>query len=386
MAKILVISPTPTHPQDAGNRARIFSLLSGLKAAGHMICLAFVKMENGDEESMSKAWDGFFRIAYKRSRIRWLKRKMFWGAFRLGYDKFLPYQIDDWYEPEISRRLIEIQKRIKPDVIIIEYVFLSKAFECFGGEVLKILDTHDIFGDRHRLYLEHDITPQWFYTTKAEERKALDRADLILAIQREDAAYLSQLTHRKVITAGHMNQVPNNQKRIEGEADSLLFVGSDNPINVDALKWFLDEIFPRVRLKIPEIKLDVVGNCAQLVSPVDGLIQTGRVTDLAPHYQRAKVVINPVRFGTGLKIKTIEALAMGRPLVTTTVGATGLEEWDGKAFLSANTAEEFLEKILSVCLSEELRIELSRNALEFIQKNNSTALKPLTDAITEYVK
>lgn len=381
MAKILVISPTPTHPPDAGNRARIFSLLTGLKSTGHQVHFAFVKRETGDEAAMSDAWNGFYPLTYQRPADRWLKRKYDKWAKRIGIDGVLPYRIDDWYTEEITTQLETIRQQVHPDIVMVEYVFFSKAFECFGPKILKVLDTHDIFGDRHKLYHQNSMTPLWFYTTIAQEKTALDRADVILAIQEDEAAYFRRLTKQKVITVGHMVHCSTKVALAAGGTERLLFIGSANPINVDGLRWFLEKVFPLVRRQLPDVELEVVGECADKVTAADGIILTGRVVNLAPHYQRATLVVNPIRFGTGLKIKAIEALAYGRPLVTTRVGAAGMEEWAGRAFLVADTPEEFAEGIRMICSSASIQSELVGNAIKLSRENNASAAQPLFEAI-----
>jgi len=235
MASILVISPTPSHPQDAGNRARIFSLLGALKNAGHRVHFVFVASEAGDEAAMAVAWDGYDSLSYRRPGDRWLKKKFDRWLLKLGRSDVLPYRVDDWYTPDLAAQLQAIRDRVRPDVVLVEYVFLSRAFDCFGPGVLKILDTHDIFGDRHSMYLDHGLKPVFFYTTRQQEKKGLDRADLILAIQDEEAAHFKQLTHRKVMTVGHLVDFPALTKPSGNSINRLLFVGSANHINVDGI-------------------------------------------------------------------------------------------------------------------------------------------------------
>ncbi len=381
MSNILVISPTPTHPQDAGNRARIFSLLSGIRSLGHSVCFVFVQAEAGDEMAMADAWDGFFPIPYQRPVPRWLKRTHDTWSKRLGWGGVLPYLIDDWYTHEISQHLDEIKAAVRPEVVLVEYAFLSKAFDCFGPKILKILDTHDVFGNRHRLCQQNGVAPLWFYTTVAQEKKALDRADTILAIQEEEATYYSRLTDRQVVIVGHMAQALQVLAEDESSVDRLLFVGSANAINIDAMSWFIAKIFPQLRMQIPGIEFEVVGKCAEKMTATDGLVLTGPVPDLTPYYRRARAVINPVRFGTGLKIKTIEALAMGRPLVTTQAGAAGLGGWKEKAFLVANSEVEFVEAIKRICSSPALRASLNRESHRFITGYNDTILQTIDSFI-----
>lgn len=381
MASILVISPTPSHPQDAGNRARIFSLLTALKAAGHRLHFVFVASEPGDDAAMSQAWDGYDALDYRRPADRWLKKKFDGWVWRFGRPDVLPYRVDDWYLPELNRQLQVIRDRVRPDVLLVEYIILSRAFECFGPEVLKILDTHDVFGERHKLYGAHGHKPVFFYTTRREEKRALDRADLVLAIQGEETEYFSRLTRKKVITVGHMSRIPLICDQNGEIPDRLLFVGSANHINMDGLSWFIETVFPQLRKLRPNIELDVVGQSAIKTASSPGLNLIGPVAELAPHYQRATLVINPLRFGTGLKIKTIEALAHGKPLVTTSIGAAGLDNAQGEAFRVADTPDQFCDEIISLLDAAPLRDKMSSKAQDYVRAYNKMAAAQLLQII-----
>jgi glycosyltransferase involved in cell wall biosynthesis len=260
---------------------------------------------------------------------------------------------------------------------LVEYVFFSRAFDCFSDETMKILDTHDVFAGRQKLYSSNGLSPVFYYTTQREESRALDRANLILAIQTEEATYFSKMTKQKVVTVGHMVQIPGTEEVIGKGPHRLLFVGSANHINIDGLNWFLGTVFPQLRKKIPTIELDVVGSCAAKIPSSAGVNLVGPVTELARYYNRANVVINPLRFGTGLKIKTIEALAHGKPLVTTSTGSAGLEDENGKSLLVANTPEDFSGKVLQLLSSSALCHEISGKAHQYVQSYNKNVLAPL---------
>jgi len=386
VAKILVISPTPTHPQDAGNRSRIFSLLTALKSAGHTVNFAFVRMEGGDEQGMSKSWDGFWPIPYRQPNDRWFKRQYDMLAKRFGFEKVWPYLVDDWYTPDIDRHVSSIRDALKPDVVMVEYVFLSKVFDCFQRGVLKIIDTHDVFGNRHLTFFENDVRPQWFYTTPQEEKKALGRADVVLAIQENEAKSFASFCDAKVMTVGHLAKIQKVDPDA-GDSDGLgpiLFVGSANASNVEGLKWFLQEVLPLLHQQLPDVKVDIVGNCVEYFTPQEGVSFVGKVPDLAQYYRRAQVVVNPLRFGTGLKIKSIEALAYGKPLVTTSVGADGLGEGEQHAFLLADSADEFAGGIFQ-CLAEPALAEaLSCAAIDFVQSYNKRAIQPLHELLESF--
>lgn len=388
MAEILVISPTPTHPQDAGNRARIFSLLSKLKKTGHRIHFLFLdrELEESDLASMERTWDSFRRFPWRQPPTLRLKRLYDLLSKFSGSSRVLPYKIDDWFDDSIIPEVRKLSADLNPDIVLVEYVFVSKIFHLFGRNVLKIIDTHDIFGDRHKLFYRNNIRPRWFYTTVAEEKKGLDRADVIIAIQTQDAEYFNKNSEKKVITVGHLTGPVESDQKEPVHPPRLLFVGSSNPSNLDGIKWFLDNIFKDLRQEVPGIELDLIGNAGDFIEPAPGLNHIGRVKELTPYYMKASVVINPLRFGTGLKIKSVEALVMQRPLVTTPNGATGLEEWAGRAFLCAETPAKFGNAILQVLHSRELLDNLKKGAGEFSAEYNRKAFAPLREAIDIFLE
>jgi len=350
MARILVISPNPSHPQIAGNRARIYALLCELQGVGHTIHFLFLERAGmeGDNEAMGKKWDSFWQIPYRQPSIPKIKKWHDSFAKLLGLKRVLPYKIDDWFDKSILPNVRDISANLKPEIVLVEYVYVSKILDLFGTDVLKILDTHDVFGERAQLYFQRNKQPSWFYTSENEEKKGVDRADIILAIQSNEAEYFNRISNKKVLLVGHLAKMAEFSEPQLILPPRILFVGSSNPSNIDGLTWFLDNVFKILREKISEIEFDVVGNVGDFIKNTPVFNLHGIVKELASFYKNAWVVINPLQFGTGLKIKSIEALAMKRPLVTTPNGATGVEDWAGRAFLCANTPEEFAAAILKI--------------------------------------
>lgn len=383
MADILVISPTASHPQDAGNRARICNLLRALKKEGHRIHYVFIRFEGGNETDMAGEWDSFWPVPYNGASIRWKKKwfDLLSGILKTG--QVLPYTIDEWFTPLVSRHLIKIKEALSPDIVLVEYVFLSKAFEYFSASTYKVLDTHDIFGDRHKMYSQRGLRYGWFYTSRREEKKALDRADTVIAIQDKEAEYFRALTSREVITVGHIAAAIDTDVNANdaASADRLLFVGSGNNINVQAVGWFLDNVWGILHARFPDLTFDVVGGCADHVKTAANVHLIGPVDDLAAFYRRAAVVVNPVQFGTGLKIKSIEALAAGRPLVTTSAGAAGLEKWSNEAYLVADDPAQFVDAVTGLLETAELRNRFSARARTFTEEYNRDLLTPFLKAI-----
>jgi hypothetical protein len=231
--RILVVSPTPSHPQDAGNRARIHVVLSALKAAGHAIHLCLLDREAPGPAAiaaMRDAWDELVLVPHDRAAER---RSL--GELQA---------IDDWITPEAEAAFAALAARdLGFDVVLVEYVFLSRAFEFFAPSIPRLLDTHDIFAGRAERLAALGLENRFFATTEAEETRGLDRADLVLAIQAEEAAALAARTRAVVMTLGHLPwhaghgvavppplapRTPDGRVRIG-------YLGSPNPLNTRAL-------------------------------------------------------------------------------------------------------------------------------------------------------
>jgi len=375
--KILVISPTPTHPVTAGNRARVEGLLTMMMEMGHDVYFLHIESEPGDPGQMRAAWgERFFSAKYTRPRRSLTGRIN--RRIRMCFDKEARYtfSIDEWYDGSVDAVLSDLQGRYSFDTVIVEYVFFSRALECFDNSVLKLIDTHDAFANRHRHYLEKGQKPKWFSTTPAEEGRGFDRADVVIAIQDEEREIFSRQTRARVITVGHMVPVREYVKN-DSDEKRILFVASDNAINVQGIKAFLADSFPEIRRQYPLARLVLVGSVCDAVGDQEGIVKAGRVDDLRPYYEEASLVINPVFLNTGLSIKNLEALGYSKALVTAPVGAEGIKDGIGRAFLVADGAQDFTQTVVRILSDASYAEQLSRAAGQYALEWNKSVVGQL---------
>jgi glycosyltransferase involved in cell wall biosynthesis len=378
--RILLVSPTPTHPQTAGNRARIDGLLTSLKRLGHDVYFCHVQKERGDEAAMRQLWgDRFLSLPYTKpggELIRWKRR--FRGLF--NPNARYTYTIDEWYAPSIDDYILKLADSIRFDAVIVEYVFFSRVLELFGKDVLKIIDTHDVFTDRHLKYLDNKQAPRWYSTTREEEARGLNRADIVLAIQDKEREFFAGLTRKKAITVGHLVALHEPaQRQVAGRR--ILFVASANSINTGGINAFIAESLPAIRERMPDVELAIAGSVCQDIRDQPGIVKLGRVDDLAPAYASASVVINPVRFKTGLSIKNLEALGYSLPLVTSPAGGDGLEDGAGSAFLVAENAGEFSRQVIRLLGDAELAHGLAQRAYDYAAERNHKLIGQLEEVL-----
>jgi len=387
--KILLAGHAPLFPTTAGNRQRLLALLSELTAMGHVVHFCHIAADPGDTVAMQKMLgERFHHFPYDASRLR-APRLRLWNDFLpvRAYNRMMRYlrlprldfgfrrigrHVDDWYDPELSDFLRGLQARHRFEVVIVAYVFFSKALEVFPPGVLRILDTVEKFTGRSRVG-EH-------YLSWPQERRGLRRADRVLAIQQREAEHFqSMVSPSKVFVVGHI--VEGHESCKDHATPSLLFLGSGNDANRDGIQFFLHEIWPRIKIEVPDVQLLIAGKVGDSVAPSPGIERLGVVEDVAGIMQQAAVVICPLRFGTGLKIKVIEALAAGKAVAATSVGAEGLENGKGRALLVSDDPTEFARNVVLLVRDPERRRSLGQGALMLIDELNRASRSQLAAAL-----
>jgi succinoglycan biosynthesis protein ExoO len=282
-----------------------------------------------------------------------------------------PYAIAAPWE-RADRTWLAAFKAGPQDVVIADYAFQSEAFALLGAtRERSAIVMHDLFHRRSGsgAGAERDSVAA---ISRDDEVALLARAGTVIAIQQEEAAFVAAaLPHTRVILAPGTRD-PKLPSGAEGDPDRLLFVGSRTAPNTDGLAWFLDTVWPKVAAASPATRLDVVGTvCADFAGArvPSGVRLHGLVDDLAPFYRGAGIVVSPLRFGSGLKIKLVEALAWGKPVVASPVTLQGVEAECGPAVVGAEDAPGFAAAVLAVQRDAVLRESLSRKGRAVVERH-----------------
>jgi glycosyltransferase involved in cell wall biosynthesis len=393
----------PSHPAFQGNRIRIYNMLSDLRRLGCHITYVYSPQPLADSnpydtQAMEECWDRFYLVpsvpqgtsqsagATIVSHVagflkKWLpflhwRIRKYW-RMRESFVKHPVYvPVEKLHDRCLHELICELSKIERFDVVLLEYIFQSKVLEYFDHETIKIIDTHDSFTDKHKIYLERIGTFGGPSATKEEEARALERADVIIAIQNTEEEFFSRITDKRVVTIGHL--VPEIKNRMQFGRRSMLFVGAIQSPNLRGITYFVKEVLPRVRMIFPDARLLLAGRICDAVDS-DDVIRLGVVKDIEMAYDLADVVISPIFFGTGLKIKNIEALSYCKPLVTTSFCAKELGEDAEGCFLQADTPEEFVQAISQVFSSREFAEGLSQRACDFVERYNARNLETLKE-------
>lgn len=278
----------------------------------------------------------------------------------------------------------------KPDVIIANYAWLAEVYDSmdYNDDSLKIILAHDVIHERFANAEKQGIPWGDYSWTREKEKSLLSKADLILTIQKEDCSTIQQLLPTTKVLSMPMAAQPKKHysPQIRGRC---LFVGAKGYANGYSLQWFLDNVWPRVMNLAPHSHLHICGTvCDEIAGDYDCVKFLGRIESLASEYANAEVCLAPLRFGTGLKIKIIEALSYGRACVATDSGLQGLTDLVGKAILRANSAEEFAEAVVTVLNNEPYRRKLEWEAKRYIKESLSPekVYQPVVDLIYKHLQ
>ena len=255
-----------------------------------------------------------------------------------------------------------------------------------GGPVPVVLFTHNVEHMIWKRLCENERNPlkrlllaiEW-RKMRRYERRACQLADVTLTVSETDKELFRLLSPacniHAIPTGVDINYFapapPGTEKELE-----LVFSGSmDWFPNEDAMFWFMEDILPLVQKEVPNVRLTIVGRNPsaklQRMGLDRGVNVTGTVDDVRPSVQHASVYIVPLRIGGGTRLKIFEALAMGKAIVSTTVGAEGLPLEDGKHLVLADTAETFASQVVALVNNPGKRARLGRAGRELVQARYS---------------
>jgi len=356
---VIVAADVPLAPATHGNRVRNVQLVSALRAAGFRVLYLYWERNprEGDVESMRSRVDELAVVPARppRAARRWTRWRRGVAAV-LGRRRLLSEAA--WWRlvsernaealcPRALIEKLELELASRPVVgLIASYANLwPLARAARRHDVLSVIDTHDVMHERAATLREQRIRPTGLLVPRDVEAQWLSEADLVLAIQAREAAVLGTLVGlERVRCIGHGVDLPELTPNADDDRPRVVMLGSNNRPNQHGLEWFRSEAWPRVLRDVPEAELLVFGPLSRTAACTGPRVKAmGEVDDVRTAQESARVALNPVRAGSGLKIKSVDALAWGRALVTTSVGAEGLEAGAGRAFLVADDAAAFAE-------------------------------------------
>lgn len=297
-------------------------------------------------------------------------------ASRLLGRSITPLIIDYWqrYPRGLSDYIATLAASFPWKAVIVEYIWLHQASDKLDKNIIRLLDTHDIQHKRVEEFASRGMTFP-LHITREEESQIFNKFDAVIAIQSVEAAVIRDMCPQtRVLTVGSSGDTRKCRlsRPIEGR---IFYVGGYNGANIDGLRRFLHCVWPRIRERQPTATLRICGYIyrAFIGERFRNVSFVGHKEIIEEEYAAAMVVINPVWIGTGLKIKTVEALARGKALITTSKGIEGLPKGTEKTALVADSDETFAAELIRLLADKNLRQSLSQAAITFSNTSLSTA-------------
>lgn len=317
-------------------------------------------------------------------RYRWYKKKIKGpadGNF-LKYYSLVKKCVKDQYFDTI---ILESPATLNATSLVREY----------DKSVKIIFDAHNVETNLGAVFLDKkEITRKRYLAIRKSESSLHTTVDAILTCSIKDKNDFLKLNKGNLLVSVIPNGVGIDAKlhddgvRLD-KPSFILFCGylSSKP-NSEGLFWFHQSIWPKVKAVFPELKLLVLGS-GNLPSSMDkllkdeSLIYTGKVQDVRSFYNQATLSIVPLKTGSGTRLKILESMSYGLPVISTAQGAEGIEYTDGLNILIADNENCFVEGIIHLLNDKEQRLNLQQSARELVEKNYSWDI--IGNALAEFI-
>ena len=381
--KILWVKAGGLVPPDTGGKIRSYNILRQLAHQHSITLFSFYAAHSPDVHAELK--HVFDRVVTMPLSIPAPKSLAEMCDYALRLFSREPYGITKYCRPEVSRGLRALLEQENYDIILCDFMAAAGVIP-WDCATPKVLFTHNVEATIWRRHYEvasnviwKAISWQEWRKMEAAERRYLRLADRVLAVSETDRdAFATFLDFEKltVIPTGvdveYFQPLPG-----EETANSLVFTGSMDWLpNEDAIFYFADTILPLMREHSPEVFLDVVGRnpsrkLQALAESEKSIRLTGWVDDIRPFVGRGSVCIVPLRIGGGTRLKIFEAMAMGKAVVSTSVGAEGLAVRSGENIVLADSPNDFAQAVISLLRDPRRRQQLGAAARTLVQENYS---------------
>ncbi len=391
--KILFLAPRLPLPADTGGKIRTLNILKQLMkwAEVHLVCFSF---EKEDIE-----WARGLEMMGVNASLVPLKEATLISKVNNILVSLLPHSISKYYSKQMQDVLLPLIHSTRFDAVHIDHLHLAQYQDCLS-DLPCVLDEHNVeykilerCTEVEKSFIKRKIFLNQAKKMKQFEAMKVKEIDQCLAVSAYDKEILNRLVDGQTPIAVIPNGVdteyfsaPEPQRSSDpekrngplghwdsgGPHESLVFTGSlDWLPNEDAVLFFCKEILPLIWQKKSDVKFYVVGKGASraimnLAAQDPRIVVTGRVDDVRPFISQAKVFVVPIRVGGGTRLKILEAMAMERAIVSTTLGAEGIAYTEGKDILLADQPQDFADKVIALSNDSETTAQMVKSARKLV--------------------
>jgi sugar transferase (PEP-CTERM/EpsH1 system associated) len=373
---ILFLSTEVPYPPNHGHYIRTYNILKYLAQRYDVHFLGFIKKQEKIEmEPINKICKStkVFDIPDSVSRPR-----LILSLFRNLFSRY-PYIAQKYYSVNMEKEIRRIIENDKIDIIHYDMLHLARYRDCVGN-IPSVLTEHNVESERvYRLAKNsHNIVFKLFMylqyiKLRNFEKKAISEFDLCITVSANDMQTLSEMSPDV-----HFEEIPNGVDTSFYTPDSevsfnksLVWAGGMKDFyNQQAVLFLLESIYPIIKAYMPGIRMTLVGKCNSerilSLAKRNSVHMTGYVEDVRPFINSASVFVAPILSGGGTKLKVLNAMAMAKPVVTTSVGAEGIEAQNGVHLIIADDPAEFAEKTVYLLKNPGIARKIGENARSLI--------------------
>lgn len=375
--KILLTLPRPLFPADTGGKIRSLNIFRGLakRAEIHAVSLADPVGDAAAVCEMRELFRSYTPVRWKEAQKGSPK---FYSEVVANLFSPLPYFVSKYNLPQFRSAVLDLASRQRFDLVFCDFLHTAGAFLNWDFRPRVVFEHNVEFVLRQRQWqAEQHPVRKWVLAnewkkTHAIESRVCRSFDHVIAVSPKD-----EETIASEFSIGHLSCVPTgvdtdsfSPSDIRVRPGSIVFVGSmDWYPNEDSMMWFLNEIYPRIQTQAPQVSLSIVGRCPsarvrEAASKQPKVNITGWVPDVRPYIARAEIVVAPLRIAGGTRIKIPEAMAMGKAVVSTSIGAEGLPFVHAREIWIEDEAEKLAQAIIALLQNKPMRLAIERAARE----------------------
>ena len=303
------------------------------------------------------------------------------------------YNVKRYESQDFAKKLVSILKSESFDIVHVESIFLTPYLPLIRkySKAKVVLRSHNV---EHLIWQRiarctKNIFKRWYLkklslALRVYELENIGKYDGIACITQKDADYFKANGCRKPMISIPFGIIsPDTMDTVDEEPYSLFHIGSmDWMPNLEAVNWFLEEVWSKIHAEIPQARLYLAGRKmpdSLLNANYPNVSVVGEVPDAMYFIESKKINIVPLLSGSGIRVKIIEAMSVGKTVISTTIGAEGIDYTDGKNILIADTPEEFVTQIKRCVEDNEFCSNIGKNAYDLVANhyNNELLTKKL---------
>lgn len=390
--KILQLCNKPPYPPVDGGTLAMNSITQGLLSEGHEVkVLSICTDKHPVQESLitdKYIQQTHFEAVYIDLNPHVLDAFVAWLCGE-------SYNVKRYISKDFSQKLAQVLNENTFDIVQLEGLFLTPYVELIRAksDARIILRAHNVENEiwqRMAKSCKNPIKKGYLkhlaLTLRNYEIEHLNDYDALACIAPNDAEYFRKAGCRKPIIDIPFSVTPESLENVSVEENSLFHLGSmDWMPNLESIDWFLEQVWPALHKELPQVRLYLAGRKMPkrlMEAEIEGVSIVGEVPDAMYFIASKEINVVPLLSGSGIRVKIIEAMSAGKTVVTTTIGAQGIDCKDGEHLLIADTPEDFVRQIRHCVEDKAFCRQIGQNALNLIVERYST--ESLTHKLTDF--